>query len=472
MTSSCSEMKIERVALLLWLAATSVFLAACGAESLSPRNTGKHASFADSDLPNILLVTLDTTRQDRLGMYGYARPTSPNLDRLAEEALVFTHAYSTSSWTMPAHASLFTGKFPSSHGARYDPNGSLDLTKGIDGPDTWPEIRARGISVDETTLALLLQEKGYDTGAIVGGPWLKKVFGLDKGFAHFDDRDIDSVNGRTADLVSTAAVAWIKQPRENPFFLFLNYYDPHGPYAPPTELVPLFLPEDFAENRVSEGVAYQIQLNAYYDAEIRFMDNQLGRLLGFLKEARLYDDTWIIITADHGELLGERGLDGHGASLTQEEIRIPLIIKYPKGTGERGVSPQPVQLTDILPMIAHALDISAPAEIQGQAPWEINHPIVAEVYPLPVLGGDDSQALIDGSYKYVWSSNKGPQLYDLSTPEPESSNLLEEQGPKAKSLRTRLRSYRDSWSEPGRSPEGGTVDAETLEALKNLGYVE
>jgi hypothetical protein len=121
-------------------------------------------------------------------------------------------------------------------------------------------------------------------------------------------------------------------------------------------------------------------------------------------------------------------------------------------------------------MIAHALDLPLPTDIQGQVPWELTHPIVAEVYPL--TGSGDSQALIEGRYKLVWSSAQGPQLYDLSAAEPESTNLIDKQGSTTQSLWAKLRAYQASWSKPGPPAEGGTIDAETLEALKNLGYVE
>ncbi len=275
----------------LGLIAVSSFFAACGGYEERPESLGEHASFSETSLPNIVLITLDTTRRDRLGLYGYPLPTSPNLDRLAKDALVYTQAYSTSSWTMPAHASLFTGKFPSSHGAQYDRNGPLILTDGIAGPESWDGFRARGIAVNEITLALLLQEKGYDTGAIVAGPWLKKIFGLDKGFTHFDDNEIDTVNGRTAGLVTDAAVAWIEQSinrsahqdKGMPFFLFLNYYDPHDPYASPRNIVPLFLPKDYVLDKTNPLPINHIELNAYYDAEIHYMDHYLGQLFSFLK---------------------------------------------------------------------------------------------------------------------------------------------------------------------------------------------
>jgi arylsulfatase A-like enzyme len=123
--------------------------------------------------PNVVLLTLDTTRRDRLGLYGYSRKTSPNLDALAALSVVFDRAVAASSWTLPSHASIFTGKFPSSHGADYDPEGPLRLTQAIRGPEEWAEYRASGLSPSEKTLALLLREQGYETAAVVGGPRAK-----------------------------------------------------------------------------------------------------------------------------------------------------------------------------------------------------------------------------------------------------------------------------------------------------------
>ncbi|MEE8581760.1 MAG: sulfatase-like hydrolase/transferase, partial [Myxococcota bacterium] len=135
--------------------------------------------------PDVLMITLDTTRADHLGCYGYGRPTSPNLDALAGESLLFERAYSTSSWTLPAHASLFTGRFPASHGVRHDPDGSLILAEGI--PLAPTELRARALGPNELTLAQVLKQNGYDTGAVVAGPWLLEIFGLGRGFDFYDD---------------------------------------------------------------------------------------------------------------------------------------------------------------------------------------------------------------------------------------------------------------------------------------------
>jgi hypothetical protein len=149
-----------------------------------------------SPRPNILLITLDTTRADRLGTYGYGKATSPNLDALAAESVVSTKAVSTTCWTLPGHATLMTGKLTSSHGARLDPEGPISLTQAIQGPVE--RYRVRGLSPQERTLALVLGEQGYATAAVVAGPWLKRIMGIDLGFESYDDDEIDQLGGRRA----------------------------------------------------------------------------------------------------------------------------------------------------------------------------------------------------------------------------------------------------------------------------------
>ena len=178
--------------------------------------------------PNILLIPLDTTRRDHLGMYGYSIPTSPNLDRLAADSVVYTNAYAVSSWTLPTHASMFTGKLPTAHGANYDPDGPLRLSAGI-GPQ-YDHYRARPIAENEVTLAQLLSAHGYATGGIIAGPWMKAVFRLGKGFEHYDDDGVSALNGRPAAEVTARAIEFVDEHADEAFFLFLNYYDPHSPW--------------------------------------------------------------------------------------------------------------------------------------------------------------------------------------------------------------------------------------------------
>jgi arylsulfatase A-like enzyme len=423
--------------------------------------------------PNIVLIVLDTTRADRLSCYGYDRPTTPNLDLLAAESILYTDAISSSSWTLPAHATLFTGKFVTSHGARFDPEGPLILADGIEGPDTWKQYRARGLAKDEMTLAGILKEAGYLTGAVVGGPWMKKVFGLHSGFDHYDDDEITSLPGRQADEITSRALKWVEETQDGPFFLFLNYFDPHTPYEIHEEFNHLFLPpgtdlsrrEEIPEqerSKVSSGL---------YDAEIRYMDHHIGVFLDGLKELDLYDGTWIIVTADHGELLGEHGMRGHGYWVTQEEIHVPLFAKYPGTEIAPARTDSRVQLTDIMPMILERLDIAKPRDIQGSSPSKIDHPILAEVYPLTYFfQAGHTQAIFDGNYKFVHNSKNNHQLFDLERDPREMDNLVARELDRARNMQSKLVAYLASLPKHAPPGEQQIVDKETQRALKSLGY--
>lgn len=424
----------------------------------------------------IILITMDTTRADRLSCYGYERQTSPNLDRLAAESTMYTRAYSSSSWTLPAHASLLTAKFPTSHGAQYDPEGPLKLTSAIQGPDSWAEYRARGIATDETTLAELLREDGYATGAVVAGPWLKRVFSLDRGFDHYDDSGIDQLNGKLAEQVTDSALSWIRKHRSTKFFLFLNYYDPHLPYMPPMEYR-----DHFVEGTVTrENVLSPPVQNAFYDAEILYMDHHLGRLFDKLRAMDLYDESWIIVTADHGDLLGEHGRFGHGETLTEQEIHIPLLIKYPRGADgneDRGPAAERVdsrvQITDIMPTILDRLGIGLPPSAQGQSLDDVQHPIVAEVSPVPIVSDKgDWLAIYDGDFKYLWNSKGNSALFNLRYDAEEKNNLRVVQKNRADQMQQALKGYLDSLPEPGDAGPAREIDEETRKALENMGYLK
>ncbi|MDJ0864618.1 MAG: sulfatase [Myxococcota bacterium] len=418
--------------------------------------------------PNVLLVTLDTTRADRLGAYGYARPTTPRLDELARESVVFERAYAPSTWTLPSHASLFTGKLPSSHGARYDPEGPLVLGSALDGPDAWSRIRARGLSRGEVTLAGLLGEAGYRTGAVVAGPWMKRIFGLDAGFEHYDDAGIGSLNGRAAGSVTDAALDWLARDDERPFFLFLNYYDPHTPLMPPWDSVLQVVPRD---ERPRGRARTRTELSGLYDAEVHYTDQELGRLLDALRASGRWDDTWIAVTADHGELQGEHGETGHGKSLYEPELRVPLLVKPARGGPSPGRSRELVQLTDVFSMILARVGLVPPA---GTAAPGDDVPVLAEVHPLPQFAKRGSwRALIEGDHKYLESSRGERLLFDVVRDADETENLLPREPERARAMAARLADALAALPAPPASD--GTereVDEETRRALESLGYLE
>lgn len=416
------------------------------------------------------MITLDTTRPDRLGCYGYSRPTSPNLDALARESVLYTQAFSTSSWTLPSHASLFTGKFTSSHGARYDEEGPLRITDGIKGPKGYKQCRVRGLALNELTLPLILQREGYATGAVVGGPWMKKVFGLNRGFDHYDDDDITRLSGRIASEVTAGAEAWIKNVGEKKFFLFLNYFDPHGPYKAPEGFDRTFLPK---ETDLSGRKPTVEESSALYDGEIRYMDHYIGRFLKQLKALGLYEKTWIIVTSDHGELIGEHGKFGHGSYLYQEELHIPLFLKYPEGEVPPGRVSARIQLADLLPMICKRLGVARPKGIQGNVPPQLDHPIVAETYPLEVMSEEGHwRAIFEGSFKFIWNSRGRHLLFNLAEDPKEMDNLYDKEKKRAERMGEELKRYLEELPEPGPPAPAEELDEQTKEALKKLGYLE
>ena len=414
---------------------------------------------------SLLLVTLDTTRRDHLGVYGYGRPTSPALDRFASRARVYTAALSTSSWTLPAHASLFTGLLPSSHGANWDPKGPLALADAV-GDKEKGAYRASPLGSDIPTLAEILSDAGYRTGAIVGGPWLARIFGLGRGFEHYDDGGTRALEGERGDRVTARALDWLAQDDDRPFFLFLNYFDPHEPYSDPNGYKLRY------QKEIGPSADYQARARAAYDGEINFMDVQLGMLFDRMEEQGLFERTLVVITADHGELLGEHGIYGHNRFLYEELLRIPLLVRIP------GAEPQridtPIQLTDVFALVLSILKLPVPEGIQGRADPRQRGPIFAEVQPLAFQSAAGSRyAIFDGDYKLV-STAKGAQLFDVADDPGESRDLAAAEPERAAAMKASLDALLRSLPRPtvdhDRSVE--PVDEDTRRALKELGYVE
>lgn len=410
--------------------------------------------------PNVLLVTLDTTRADHLGCYGYGRNTSPALDAFAKGAVVFDLAYSTSSWTLPAHASLFTGRFPTSHGARFDADGPLLLSQAIPNDLLARAVRANPLAASDPTLAELLRNAGYRTGAVVAGPWMKRVFGLDRGFDHYDDENIGSRAGRDGSEVSRRAIAFLDASTDTPFFLFLNYFDPHTPYTPPDEFRDLFVSEGEKAGAV-----------ALYDAEIRYMDQQLGRVFDHLEATGKADDTLVVVTADHGELLGEHGRYRHGHTLFEEDIRVPLILKFPRGELLPMRSDAPVQLTDVMPIVLGRLGLPGP---EGIGRLATRPQIFAEVYPLKAASNAGQwRVLRVGPFKLHLNSDGRHLLYNLDEDPHEEHNLATEQKVRLRAMASRLKRFQRQLPRPERTPthDPREVGPETRRALESLGYL-
>lgn len=323
---------------------------------------GLMGSCGESDRPlNVILIGVDTLRPDHLGCYGYPRNTSPNIDELAGEGVLCENVVSQCPWTTPSFGTVFTSLYPTQHGA-----GSLEEC----------------LRSESTTLAEILQAKGYATCALVSNPALSPQFGLDRGFEIYDI-DYHS-EGRTADEVTGLVLNWLDGNSGRPFFIFAHYFDPHLSYAPPAPFDTLFDPDygGTLGNSFGKGVFPNIKANNYealrsltpadwnhlislYDGEIAYMDRSLGVLFRGLKDRKLWASTLIVFLSDHGEEFWEHGGFGHGHTLFNELIRVPLIFSLPATlpSGKR-LAPQ-VRLLDVAPTILDLLDADPVSRFEG-----------------------------------------------------------------------------------------------------------
>ena len=384
---------------------------------------------------NVLLVTLDTTRPDRLGAYGNSGIATPTLDRLAANGVVFSNALATAPTTLPTHASILTGLYPAHHGAR---------TNGLFRLDD-----------DRVTLAEVLSRHGYDTAAFVSSFVLDGDFGLAQGFDHYDD-DVGpkSREGlyaeRRADETTDRAIAWLARRRDRPAFAWVHYYDPHVLYdAPPP----------FSDRSESP-----------YDAEIAFVDHQLGRLLASLESGAR--DWLVVVTADHGEALGEAGEWTHGYLVQEATIKIPLILHAPGALdGGFRVDTRASQV-DLVPTIASLLGVAAPPALDGvdltRSPDPKRSILAEAVEGQANYGWAPLTAFYEGPYKYV--DGPQPQLFDLSHDPLERSNLVEERPGDVTRLRRRLSSHAAPGGE-GLAVSNVELDAEDVQRLESLGYL-
>jgi arylsulfatase A-like enzyme len=302
------------IVLVFVLAVTSV---------LAWRSVKHGAQGADRRGWNVLILTLDTTRADRLGAYAFAGADTPNIDRLARKGVLFEQAESAAPLTLPAHSSLFTGRFPFQHGVR--DNGAV-------------------LDPAEVTLAQLLHARGFRTGAFPAAYVLDTRWGLSRGFdvydGTFEARPRDGLHPdgmrRPAGEIVDRALAWLNTTSDSRFFAWLHFYDAHTPYDPP-------------EGRSDRATGYQ--------GAIAFMDSQIGRVLAFLDARHLLDRTLVVLAGDHGESLGEHGERTHGLFVYEGVTRVPLIIRAPSWrTGGRRVT-DVVRSVDVIPTVLNILSI-------------------------------------------------------------------------------------------------------------------
>lgn len=299
-----------------------------------------------NEKPNILLLVLDTLRADHLSGYGYERDTSPVLDRFAKENRKFDYAVTAAPWTPASLASIMTGQYVSSHGMM--PLNDRDMSKAA----------SSVLNPNLETLAEVLKKNGYRTGGITSNPWTGDEFGFEQGFEdyRFRDRAIAAeVNKEGMEIISSF------KGGKDPFFVYMHFIDPHDPYRPPDEYAELY--KGNLKKRSYDDKMQQF-INRY-DGEIKYLDTELGKFFSWLKEQSLYENTMIIIVADHGEQFMEHGNHRHGFKLFNDEVHVPLLIKSDE-RGESGTEiSDTVSTIDIFPTIMDRIGLPTPTLYQG-----------------------------------------------------------------------------------------------------------
>jgi arylsulfatase A-like enzyme len=423
--------------------------------------------------PHVVVVTIDTLRADHVSGYGYPRPTTPAIDRLLAEGATFLAASTPTPTTSPAHVSLFTASYPRTHG-----------------------VLKNGMVLDpgRPTLAEALRARGYRTGAIVSAFPVAGRFGLARGFDHYDDTfdrehasidvaewegmDLDEAFDRRADATTDRALAWLDSMRGGPsWFLWVHYYDVHGPYDPPRPYADLFRDPERSD-RLGSAIAA-------YDGETRFVDDNVARLVERVDAAFGSRNVLLVIATDHGEGLMDHGWMAHGVHLYEELVRVVLAFRWPSGVAARTRSEVPVSLIDVSPTVLALLGL--PSSLLGSEGHDLSpllrgqtasglRPIFFERRPyatrdrsrVPAVG--PMRAVRDGTWKYVDASEQGVQeLFDLSTDPGETRNLLASERATGERLATLLREWQAT---PHAGPSAPSVSEDDAARLRALGYVE
>ncbi len=423
---------------------------------------------------NVLLVSLDTVRADHLSLHGYGRPTSPSLEAIASEGVVFERCYSQSPWTLPAHMSIFTSTYPNRHRA------------GLEGPGSTTRWRD-----DLPTLASLLRDEGYLTAAITGRGAISAHFGLNKGFDSYDESGL--ITASDIEEVFSKAVDWLDRNRDRTFFLFLHTYEPHRPYDSET-----FLRD--------EGLKWSMagadeRRKARYDGDIQRADDYMGRLMRRLAALDLDENTVIVVTSDHGEEFHSDGRRSdallsrwpHGLSLFDEQLHVPLLFRGLPGVEFPARLTTQVRSIDIAPTILDYLGIGVPGSFQGESLRSVlddsdsrDRPVVSEGTAFgPGLVGIRTQ-----DYKYIFRTSYGSiadsrsigldlgplhQLYDLAQDPGEQQNVALERPETVEEMQrllVDLAGSRDFVGSLGQGAASDGLNESEKDSLRALGYLD
>jgi arylsulfatase A-like enzyme len=438
-----------------------------------------------ADQRNALLISIDSLRDDHVGCYGYDKPTTPTLDAFARQNVRFAHAYAAAPWTLPSHASMFTGLYPTTHGV---------------------ERSSRRLNEGAPTLARMLQAAGWQTGAIVCAPLLRAVYGLNQGFGTYDESLVGDSHkkARTAKVgpaVTDKALDWLDRADGRPFLLFLHYWDVHYDYTPPRRYEKMFDPDyrgklDGADIRHRTDIAPGMNprdlqhLLALYDAEIRYTDDAIADLLAGLTARGLDRNTMVWITADHGEEFLDHGGTMHGFTVYEDQLRVPLLARIPWLAATAKEIQEHVSLVDLLPTFLDLLNVPAgdrtlhglslrPLLTGGE--WERDH-ILAET-AIGRFGGSPAKArwsaMIDQAGGKLHRVRLNPKesrlmLFDLPTDPGEQRDQAETEVERRDALRRRLAHAQTAQRQLRATLDASAaakIDPQMAETLKGLGYI-
>ncbi|UCG16349.1 MAG: sulfatase [Phycisphaerales bacterium] len=440
-------------------------LAGCSREPAKPE---------PADGPDILLIVVDTLRSDKLGCYGSNLGATPRIDALAADGVRFERAYAHSPWTLPSLASMLTSLDPLHHGAGGQAGKFTRLR---------PWVR---------TLAECFRDEGYATASVVNVEFLTGPFGLTRGFDHVDFEVYPSnVQMRSAGRTTNAALAWLRAPRDRPFFLLVHYFDPHLVYAPPQPFRDKFAdPRDRRDSSWVFGTRRQIggyrqgkttftrasikRAEKLYDGEVAYTDSEVGRLLTGLRTMGLADSTVVVLTADHGEeFLDHDGFE-HGHTLYDELVRVPLIIRFP-GRFDAGTIEATVAHVDLAPTLCDLAGISTDPGFAGRTLVELMDGGEVAQRPIAFEGnhwGPPHRGWLQDGHKLVLPADGGALLFDLRN-DPFERNDLSRADPQRVARMTRdLETARQSMgADPRHEPVPVELTPEELDRLRSLGYV-
>lgn len=380
------------------------------------------------DLPNIIFISIDTLRADHVSCYGYEKKTTPMIDMLAQKGVRFTKAFAPAPWTLPSHASMFTGLYPSKH-------------KAID--------ERVAVEKDIAMLTEKLQAAGYETGGFVTHYYLSKDYGFDRGF----DKFVMKIDEK-AETITKLAATWIRDNRKKPFFAFIHYFDPHTPYYPPAEFRTKYFPKDLIEIKGDTRDVLSIihskypekrektlrALLALYDGEIDYVDSSISELYKKLQLFKLDRNTLIVITSDHGEEFYEHGLMEHGFTLYQEQLHVPLIFYCPEKIAMGKTSDVPVSLVDLFPTLLEYAGIPLPEKLDGNSILPLLKKTAGPIgdsweqralHAQTTRQGPDRMCIIKNDNKYIYSPefrlsdrSFGPEFFNLKKDPAETVNLI------------------------------------------------